>query len=247
MLQCSFKSITVPKCGNSEKENEDSLLTPADVYEPVLKFAVADGATETSFSREWSKILVDFYNEYPFEEEHFNTTVQKAAQDWTSLNTAVELPWYAKQKLEIGAFAAFLGVTIDMVSHSYCAAAIGDSTLFHIRNNALHHSFPIQHPDEFDNTPFLLSSNPEYRSRISAHVQYFSKEILPGDMIVLATDALALWILMKAETGEQPWNSLFCLSNYEYHPTDFQCWLNNKRNEGEIKNDDLTLIIINFI
>lgn len=30
----------------------------------------------------------------------------------------------------------------------------------------------------------------------------------PGDLMVLATDALAAWFLRQAEAGEQPWQEL---------------------------------------
>ncbi|MCG7860445.1 hypothetical protein MD537_25915, partial [Flavihumibacter sediminis] len=95
---------------NTADENEDNLLTPSNADETLLRFAISDGATETSFSKEWSDLLVTYYKDNSFEQDHFGSTLDKASKSWQSIATAIELPWYAQQKAEIGAFAAFLGV-----------------------------------------------------------------------------------------------------------------------------------------
>ncbi len=52
-----------------------------------------------------------------------------------SMANAIELPWYAEQKAETGAFATFLGLTINREESIYNVVAIGDCTLFQIRND----------------------------------------------------------------------------------------------------------------
>ncbi len=57
MLKCNFKSITTPKLGNAVDENEDNILEPSKseiLFDTLIKFAISDGATESSFSKEWS-------------------------------------------------------------------------------------------------------------------------------------------------------------------------------------------------
>ncbi len=73
--------------------------------------------------------------------------------------TAIELPWYAEQKVETGAFATFLGLTIDKGENSFEIIAVGDCTFFQISNNELKFSFPIQSIEDFGNTPNLISTN----------------------------------------------------------------------------------------
>lgn len=246
MLRCKFKSITLPKLGNSVRENEDNLLSPCNTDDTLLKFAIADGATETSFAKEWSDLLVTYFKDNSFEKDKLHSTLDKATKSWQSLVTAVELPWYAQQKVEIGAFSTFLGLMVNREESNFRSVAIGDCTLFQIRNNELKVSFPVLSANEYGNTPFLLSSNPMYQKGIEVKVKYLEGELIRNDMLILATDALAAWILEGAESGRRPWNGLQCLLGFEDYKIDFQNWLNNKRREREIKNDDATLIILNF-
>ena len=69
MLKCNFKSITTQKFGNSIDENEDNILEPSELEinsDTLLKFAVSDGATESSFSKEWSRGATIFQEQFAF-------------------------------------------------------------------------------------------------------------------------------------------------------------------------------------
>lgn len=249
MLKCKFKSITTPKLGNAVDENEDNILEPSKSeiqFDTLIKFAISDGATESSFSKEWSDLLVSGYKDKLFDKDYLSTTIKKISETWNSIISGIELPWYAQQKAETGAFATFLGLTINREENIYKAVAIGDCNLFQIRNSELVYSFPILTFEQFGNTPQLISSNSKYRKNLEEMVEYTEYKIQPHDMILIATDAIAAWILKKKEAGEKPWQGLLTLLNYEDYKTDFTNWLNNKRKEEEIKNDDVTLVLINF-
>lgn len=249
MLKCNYKSITTSKLGNSENENEDNILEPSKSeiqFDTLIKFAISDGATESSFSKEWSDLLVSGYNDKLFAKEHLPTTIKNISETWLSIVSRIDLPWYAQQKVETGAFATFLGLTINREKNIYKAVAIGDCTLFQIRDNELIYSFPILTFEQFGNTPQLISSNSKYQKNLEEMVEYTEYKIEPYDFILLATDAIAAWIFMKKEAGEKPWQALSTLLNYENYKTDFTNWLNNERKEGEIKNDDVTLLVISF-
>jgi hypothetical protein len=250
MLKCNFKkSITTPKLGNTVDENEDNILEPSKSeiqFDTLIRFAISDGATESSFSKEWSDLLVSGYKDQFFDKNHLSITIKKISETWQSIVSNIELPWYAQQKAETGAFATFLGLTINREENTYNAIAIGDCTLFQIRNNELIYSFPILTFEQFDSTPKLISSIPKYQKNLEELAEYTEKEIHPNDLILIATDAIAAWIFKKKEASEKPWQELSTLLNYEDYKTDFTNWLNNKRRENEIKNDDVTLILINF-
>ena len=244
MLKCSSKSATVPKIGNSVDENEDNILEPS-VLEiesiNLLRFAISDGATESSFSKEWSDLLVSFYKDKSFEKEHILDTLKLVSDTWRSITNNSDLPWYAQQKAEIGSFAAFLGLTINRDEHVYNSVAVGDCTLFHIRDDKLIFAFPIKTFDEFGNTPNLIASNIKYQTKLAETVAYSNGDIQSNDVIILATDALAAWIFKQKDMDEKPWNHLADILENKIR---LETWLNSERQANEIKNDDIAIIFI---
>lgn len=250
MLQCKNNFIYCEKAGNSETENEDAYLIPSQKgieEENILKFAVSDGATESSFSKEWADLLVSYFKDFSFEETAFEKTIQLARKSWQEKIEKIELPWYAQQKLESGAYSSFLGLTIDLENHFWEAIAIGDSNLFLIRNEKIIKSFPLEKSEQFGSTPYLLASLQTQNVEVNNFLKKEKGEINKGDVLILGTDAISSWMLSEYEKENQPWHSLKnLLGGNGYTQTDFKNWLNNKRNEKEIKNDDTTLIIIEF-
>lgn len=246
-LKCTYSSITTPKSGNSIDENEDNFLVPGKSEvesDMVLRFAVADGATESSFSKEWSDLLVSSYKNSPFDKGHFAETIRLVAKTWQAKATANVLPWYAEQKAETGAFATFLGLTINLEESVFDAVAIGDCTLFHVSHDESVCTFPISSIEEFGNTPNLIASNEIYQSDFDKTVIYLNGSIKANDLFLLATDALAAWIFKDIAACGKPWSLL--LGILENEKDDFDTWLNNQRQASQIKNDDVTLIIIKF-
>jgi len=248
MLKCGFKSMTLPKFGNAVDENEDNILEPSqseiESY-PIIQFAISDGATESSFSKEWSDLLVSGYKDKSFEKEHLPETIKKISESWHSMTTVHELPWYAQQKAESGAFATFLGLTVDRENNSFRAIAIGDCTLFQIRNDKLYLSFPISSMEDFHNTPNLISSNEKLQTNFENSAIYHDGIILSEDIILLSTDALAAWILEQCQTGKQVWKSLIKMLDTQDEDK-IEIWLNKLRKARKIKNDDVTLLIVKF-
>jgi serine/threonine protein phosphatase PrpC len=256
MLKYNCLSVTFPKLGNAENENEDNVLKASKTEiesDNISRFAISDGATESSFSKEWSELLVSAYKDEPFDKEYLSETLKSISESWQSMVNTKDLAWYAQQKAEIGAFATFLGLTINKEESCFDAVAIGDCALFHIRGEALIFSFPVTSADDFGNTPNLFSSNPKYLVELEKNVLYCKKEILANDILLLATDALAAWIFK--EINKKPWKILWKILAKKKSKNifakrkskkKFQKWLDGKRKNKEMKNDDVTLLIIKF-
>ena len=244
MLQCQFKSITLPKFGNTVDENEDNLLEPSkpEIESNFLvQFAISDGATESSFSKEWSDLLVSAYKNKPFDKEHLPITVKIISERWKSIATAIEMPWYAEQKAEKGAFATFLGLTVNREDNTFETVAIGDCALFQIRDDELIFTFPISSIEDFNNTPNLIASNEMYQTDFEKNAIYSNGTIQSKDIMFLATDALAALILKQSKI----WKHLKMM--FEKKDEDhFKNWLNKLRKANKIKNDDVTLLMIKF-
>jgi hypothetical protein len=243
MLTCQFKTITVPKLGHTEEENEDRFSVPAELGGTQLRFAIADGATEASFSKEWAALLVAGFQDHTSGPEDLGALIARARPQWQALVDGIPMPWYAEEKAAAGAFATLLCLHIDCQENIFDVFAAGDCTLFHIRDGKLHGSFPVGESAAFGNTPELLCSVNGRRGDEQWRWQQ-QTNMSAGDILMLATDAIAAWILGQAEQVRQPWRQLENLLSFEDAQTDFTHWLNQKRQALEIKNDDVTLILI---
>src|SRR5438067_1583543 len=122
-LHCQVFSL--PKRGNDASENEDA-------YAHSIahgRFAVADGATESSFAALWAQLLVDEFVK-PGTPADWAGWLPPLQARWAAEIDQQPLPWYAETKVQQGAFATFLGVVIE--PDCWRAVAVGDSCMFHL-------------------------------------------------------------------------------------------------------------------
>lgn len=231
------------KAGNEAEEYEDAYWPPdpVDGSGAAFSIAVADGATEASYSKFWARLLVEAYCEARLSEPDLTEVLLELQISWKEAVGAQPLPWYAEQKIRDGAFSSLLGITIresespDDESRLWEAMAVGDSCLFQVRDDRLHLSFPLDHSEQFNSRPALLSSNPLSNDRLSDYVFRRTGDWQPGDVFYLMTDALACSFLKATEDGEKPWKIK--------RPTQesFERWVRKLRAEGAIRNDDVTM------
>src|SRR4051812_17832075 len=120
--------LCLPKRGNAENEYEDAWAA-----DPTRgRFAVADGASETSFAGRWAQLLTEAFLEA---ERPTGVAAWLAGprERWEAEVMGLELPWYAELKREQGAFATLLGVGVRLPAQGrpgkWRAVAVGDSCL----------------------------------------------------------------------------------------------------------------------
>jgi hypothetical protein len=247
------EALRVPKAGNTDSEYEDAYWPPHRVDgQSYSRFAVADGATETSFSGIWAQQLVEAYGAGAFDHVSDSAWLSELRRKWWSIVREKPMPWYAEEKLESGTFAALVGLTLnwdspDSERGTWHAEAIGDSCLFQLRGSTLLAKFPLQTSEDFTNSPVLLSVKPDEYSGIGSLVSTRG-EWQRGDHFYLMTDAVAAWFFRAIERYETPWEILRDLDNELVRPVvaesgmrSFREWVEAARNEGLIRNDDLTL------
>jgi hypothetical protein len=245
MRVCAYP-FWLPKAGNMEEEYEDAFWPPSSKEEGGAKFsfAVADGATEASYSKIWANLLVEAYCAGALEEESREASIAELQAKWREVVTAQPLPWYAEEKIRSGAFSSLLGLTLHdtktprSTPGTWEALAVGDSCLFQMRDGEMIERFPITSSEEFNNRPALLSSNPGANERLAQYT--FSKQGKweAGDVFYLTTDALACSLLKAAEEGDKPW--LIKRPTQE----DFVSWISRLREKGSIGNDDVTMVSV---
>jgi hypothetical protein len=65
-----------------------------------------------------------------------------------------------------------------------------------------------------------------------------------GDKFLLMTDAMAQWFLSRYEEGLNPWQELAHVLKQKGSDGAFGSWVDELRNQSSMRNDDVTLVII---
>ena len=240
-MKIRFQTFWLPKRGNSDEEYEDAAFPMDSGESETDEFlcAVADGATEASFSRRWAQLLVKGFAE--------KTELAELAQNWSDEIKEMELPWYAQEKAESGAFATLSGLILKSsgtTGGTYWAKLLGDSCIFHIRENSLVDSFPMKDFESFNNSPALLCSKLSQHEDLDSMFSIKEGEWKSGDRFILLTDAIAAWIFKRQETSgdgvktlleikDQKQLSELCADARAAHDED---------GRPDMRNDDVTLL-----
>ena len=231
-MQALATAWWAPKSGNSASEYEDAYA----VEPAALRFAVADGASETSFARQWAELLVDRFVHEPPAPGELKQWVAPMQAAWAGANQPKATAWYAEEKARDGAFSSLLGVALQ--EGRWRALAVGDSCLFVIRAGRILRAFPLERAAEFNNRPLLLSSVARANQQVWNDVRVDEGELLARDQLLLMTDALAQWFLAEAEIGRRPWAALGRAQSQEA----FCAFVDLLRHGGAMRNDDTTLV-----
>ncbi len=211
-MRISCQSFSLPKAGRSFADCEDSYfpgdLNTLQLYEinhentDVFRASVSDGATDSIFSKLWAQLLAFGYGAGKWESDITAESVLDEQTAWLDFLAKQQLPWYAEEKAELGAFAAMVGLTLFNDSKRWTAMALGDCCIFHIRNGACIRPFPISSSAAFSNFPLLLCSVAERNSNVFDSKQVISDGTWQaGDQFVLMSDTVACWFLSQMENG----------------------------------------------
>ena len=243
-MHITYQSFWLQKAGNQLDEYEDAFapvvqaeIPPPTTYVlPDFYCAVADGATETSFSGLWARNLVDAFVAGRLA-RITSEAVQDVAQEWQAeiaeRTRAKPLPWYAEEKLQKGAFATLTGLHIR-ADGWWTALCVGDSCVFQLRPGAWIKPFPYSEPSHFNNHPLLLSTtSSQNRDVIPKRTRGKWK---PGDYFLLMTDALAHYFLSDDSVRAQIHRGLDQQS--------FETLIQTARHDKLCKNDDVTLLTV---
>ena len=265
-MQLETQAFWLPKAGNSAEEYEDAVA-----YSPEQDlYAVADGASESSFADRWAQILVRQFAATPplnmTSESEWLSWLAPLRQEWHDGIPWDVLPWYAEEKARQGAHATLLGVKVfpavpsafkrflrkaafwrsgsdDLPTRPYTAVTVGDTCLFQIRGSELIESFPLKRSQEFTARPILVGSGLEEERPVRIFPPRLIKGSLsPGDTLLLVTDALAFWLLERFESGARPWELLQRVDSQK----NFSVLVSQLRKGKTLKNDDTTLLRLHW-
>lgn len=234
----TWRAFHVAKAGNADTDYEDAIAADAK----SRRFAIADGASEASFAGLWARLLVERFVSSPDKPWRGLDWIEPVRETWAREVDGMALPWYAEDKREIGAFATFLGFTARRRADGtriWRAIAVGDACLFHMRGDAVKRTFPMTQSADFGNQPDLIGS----RRANEAQMQKASGRWRPNDRFLLMTDALAQWFLLGLEQDQDPLGQIRSLLANEQ---DFAGWVEERRRQSSLRNDDVTLIVVDL-
>ena len=234
------KTLWLQKDGNAAEDYEDAAFPTATIDEDIDTFrcAIADGATESSFSGLWSSILVEGFA--------YGSEISTLRKEFTTKVGTKVLPWYAEEKLNEGAFAAVASLSLkknEDDSLSWESSAIGDSCVMHVRENLLLASFPLDRPESFNNSPILLCSVGDSTEQSDALLQH-GGECVAGDTFWLMTDALSCWTLKRLRDFEDAFEMLEKIEDLDAFKEFVagQRATHDEEGRSTLKNDDVTLM-----
>ena len=206
----------------------------------TLRFAVADGATNHSYaSHQWAQTLTDSFVEARPDpgphEKAFKDIFRASKAEWILRRPSSDVRGTLFDK---GSLATLIGVNITPSSSGgmWRATSVGDSCLFHLRDDRLVSSFPMVSAKQFNDTPALVSSLwSEHEAQTATAHATGSLEV--GDVLLLATDELARWALSVQFSEPQVWAFLALVDQRL-----LRALIATELGAGRMKRDDITLV-----
>ena len=236
-------SFSLPK--RSEKTNQDAIAISPD--ERV--FAIADGVSQAPFSQIWSKKVVNKFIKKPLDISDLN---EQKIKDWLAdirkeWRTEIDQGKASELILDLakkeGGATTFLGMIIQKKKkkrQKLQLFGIGDTNMFLVKKNEITGKldvvgWPVTSVESFtDRTNALFSLD----NTLQGIPELKEFNVKRGDIVILATDALAKWILKSANLGQRPWSKILKNKN------DIANFIDKLRYTNKIDDDDTTCIII---
>lgn len=253
-----FARVTALRYWKSERADmttcEDALRSDA----PRGLFCVADGAGTTLFSHIWAEILVEHFLHNPLaysEPDEWGWElawwIRQAQQRYRELAPpSTRLDWSVRQKaIEQGAYATLATLRFLHANDETAVAellAIGDSCIIvgHQQQETIT-AFPLQRSADFDRAPYCVPALLKNLSRKTLYPHQRQVTLAPGDRVILATDAVAHWIIAGGTTGqaERAWDAFQEVAALDTDE-DWRVFVDCHRADRSLVDDDSTALII---
>jgi len=230
--------FSVEKAGSTTAENEDRAAW--SISARAARVAIADGATESSYSDVWAEALVRTWisDTSPGIGPGF---VDAARAKWNERLPDIEaLPWYAQAKLEEGSHATFAGFHLRTNARRmrWRAEIVGDCEIFIFKTRGSLHLTrcePLKDAADFGYHPNLIGTSPSAPTAVPVVA---TGRLRSPFEIWLATDAFAAACLEAASHGREPWEEWAAAMD---EPNSFGEVVAQWRSAGAMRNDDTTV------
>ena len=241
--------------------------------EACARFAVADGSGQSFVPWIWAQVMVEQFLQCGpppsqrgrITSEDWATWLDYPHQRWIAGVEAMQqalkaansnLAWVYNNNVMERRPAASTIVALEFFDQQQDAATpagtrweasiVGDSCLFHLRDQKLT-SYPNLASTEFGKFPLALRSYPAENLAKLPEAQIVYGTAQPGDVFILATDALAKWIATcweeRTEDYGREWVKLLDMAQ----PQEFADFVHGHRANGDpmpLEEDDTTMVVI---
>jgi hypothetical protein len=215
--------------------NEDAFAWNLDAQ----RYAVSDGASTSFAGRAWAMALCRQYKRDPDIRPGW---LDHARTDFRDALKISEDDWSAAEAFDRGSFATFLGLSI--LEEQLHVFAVGDTVLFVLDGEERLDCFPPVSPETFVSDPVLLSSHGNRPSFEETDENFGAakSDCQAGPHILIATDALAAWIV--GDGGPSRIRERALLLTRMEKSAAFREFVEQQRANGRMRIDDTTLLII---
>ena len=233
-------SIRIAKHGNAIAECEDAVAI--DPRRGVL--AVADGASSSFGAGIWAETLTKEFVKTPPKPLSVGSFAEWLGRARIASPEAVggesDNPngWWSEEGARQGAFSTIVGAAImsDGGSRVATVMCLGDSCAFVLTGptgeRVVRRSLPYEDAEQFGSHPSLLGSMAD---RQHDEPTWTTIPTAPGDLLVLASDAVSEWLLGDPRRFQ-------LLDGNE--PVAIASRLVAERSDGKMVNDDLTVAVL---
>lgn len=241
-MELRYKTFIMPHIGDKYSQCADRFAIGTDKN----CFVIADGVGESLFPYDWAELVCEDFIANPNLFCENNKLVRENAliEAWNRKRderianlTETELFIY-QMGLKKADFAActFVGLSID--KKQWQSLALGDSYLFVLdKNLEIIESVASQKGEEFSNFPEYFASQAEKNHGKTIKV---CGDINKVTYFVLLTDAISDWFI-KVDTEKR--KELLAISDMQ----SFHSLVNKERENGNMKDDDTTAVIIEVV
>jgi hypothetical protein len=201
--------------------------------------ALSDGASISFDSASWARILVRHYARDPRFDDAW---LAAASKEFASLHDRESLSWVQQAAFDRGSFASLLG--LQRCSTRIEVFAIGDSVAVLCDADRVLATFPYESPEQFDERPLLLSTNPAQNSFLA---EYEAKRdftvawdigSLAAPSLICVSDALGHWIITHRNNEPSPIAALRAIRTRRA----FSRFVMHERAAGRMRRDDTTML-----
>jgi hypothetical protein len=258
-MNFTARCFLTSKPGEDITDCEDSIFPPptSSTFEHHRSLAVSDGTTTSFFSGLWSRTLTKHFASNPEAvfELSWEQWLQPAQKEWQSevgqlaQSNRVSLFTRNGVRSRRPAAATFAAILLDPVLPNgtipWRAITLGDSCLFFLRQDG-RRSIPLTRAEQFSNWVAAADSYETPQAHLpTRHLSTPRGEEAPlqeGDVIMLATDALSRWLLLREELGHPVWGTLLSLES----AVQFEALVADARAEtfSPLEPDDVALAIL---
>jgi hypothetical protein len=236
------RTFSLAKDTRRPAENQDACAV--DAVRGIA--AIADGVSSTLFAGRWAQLLVERVLEDPpaiIDAMEFSAWLAQQRAVWQSEIDETSLAWHQKPKLAQGAATTLLWIelspTDSLREFALQSFAVGDCCLFHVQGDRVRRAFPIESSGGYDTDPPFIGSVGAAQPK-SLPIQTLADTCASGDLIVLCTDAIAVWALEELEAGRSPqWESFWSMS-----PDEWRAKIEMLRTNNRIRYDDTTVVLL---